>query len=82
MVGSNGEGLTGITLINFVWMEKPTEKHCPRCNKAFVCNAGDIVNCQCYSVALNQAARNFFKRGIRLLVQGLFGGYKFIIRIG
>ena len=31
---------------------KVTNTQCPRCNKAFTCNAADIKHCQCYGVGL------------------------------
>ncbi len=40
-------------------MHKHEQKYCPRCNTAFVCKAGDIVNCQCSSVTLSPEAVRF-----------------------
>jgi hypothetical protein len=31
---------------------KTTGIDCPRCNKAFICNAADIKQCQCWGVGL------------------------------
>lgn len=39
---------------------------CPRCKQIFICNAGDIENCQCSEVKLNDAQRVY--------VTGLFEG--------
>ena len=29
------------------------EKHCPRCGIAFECKTGNITQCQCYGIKLN-----------------------------
>lgn len=36
-------------------------KHCPRCGKAFECKPGNITQCQCFAILLNQAELNFIK---------------------
>jgi hypothetical protein len=36
-------------------MESAQEKKCGICNEIFVCNANDIINCQCYGISLTQA---------------------------
>ncbi|MFP5039542.1 cysteine-rich CWC family protein [Parasediminibacterium sp. JCM 36343] len=40
-------------------MDKHEEKYCPKCSAAFTCKMGDIANCQCNTVQLNQEAINF-----------------------
>lgn len=35
------------------------EIYCPKCNSNFTCRAGDIINCQCYSVPLTDQTREF-----------------------
>lgn len=30
------------------------ENICPRCKIKFTCNAGDIKNCQCYTIKLSE----------------------------
>jgi hypothetical protein len=34
-------------------------KNCARCNNAFECKAGDITQCQCYSIQLSIEERAF-----------------------
>lgn len=43
-------------------MEKHEEKYCPKCNSRFICKSGDIVNCQCNTVELSEAAKDFLLR--------------------
>ncbi|MEO6314205.1 MAG: cysteine-rich CWC family protein [Chitinophagaceae bacterium] len=43
-------------------MCKHEDKNCPRCNAAFECKVGDITKCQCYTVQLNDAERDFLTR--------------------
>lgn len=38
------------------------DKNCPRCGAAFECKASDITRCQCYTVQLNDAERDFLAR--------------------
>jgi cysteine-rich CWC protein len=40
-------------------MCKHEEKHCPRCGASFECKVGDITQCQCYAVHVNDAERNY-----------------------
>ena len=40
-------------------MCKHENKTCPRCQALFECKVGDITKCQCYSVKLNDAERDF-----------------------
>jgi hypothetical protein len=35
------------------------DKTCPRCHSVFECKVGDVTNCQCYPVKLNDAERDF-----------------------
>ncbi|HEX5155313.1 MAG TPA: cysteine-rich CWC family protein [Parafilimonas sp.] len=42
-------------------MQKHEEKQCPRCSNLFECRAGDMYNCQCYAVALSDAAKLFLE---------------------
>ena len=37
-------------------------KICPRCHSNFECKVGDITKCQCYTVKLNDAEREFLAR--------------------
>ena len=37
-------------------------KICPRCNSNFECKVGDITKCQCYTIKLNDAERDFLSR--------------------
>jgi hypothetical protein len=34
-------------------MNKHEQKHCPRCNSAFECKAGSIMQCQCATIQLS-----------------------------
>jgi hypothetical protein len=34
-------------------MNKHEEKRCPRCSSPFECKVGDVGQCQCYGIALN-----------------------------
>ena len=43
-------------------MCKHEEKNCPRCNGHFECKVGDIQRCQCYTVKLTDAERDFIAR--------------------
>ena len=43
-------------------MDKHEEKYCPKCNNTFICKMGDIANCQCNTVALSEATRNFLSK--------------------
>ena len=43
-------------------MCKHENKTCPRCGAIFECKAGDITKCQCYTVKLNDAERDFLAR--------------------
>ncbi len=40
-------------------MDKHEEKYCIKCNNPFTCKMGDIANCQCNSVQITEATRNF-----------------------
>jgi len=40
-------------------MSKPEQKNCPRCIKAFECNAGNIGDCQCNVISLTAEERDF-----------------------
>ena len=41
---------------------KHETKTCPRCSAVFECKVGDITKCQCYTVRLNDAERDFIAR--------------------
>jgi Cysteine-rich CWC len=43
-------------------MCKHEDKTCPRCHSVFECKVGDITKCQCYTVKLNEAERDFLSR--------------------
>jgi len=43
-------------------MCKHENKTCPRCHTLFECRVGDITKCQCYTVKLNDAERDFLAR--------------------
>ncbi len=43
-------------------MPKPEEKYCPACNELFICNVGDIANCHCNTISLNNDVRNFLAK--------------------
>jgi len=43
-------------------MCKHETKICPRCHSAFECRVGDITRCQCYTVKLDDAARDLLAR--------------------
>ena len=43
-------------------MRKHEDKVCPRCHASFECKVGDITKCQCYTVKLNEAERDFLAR--------------------
>jgi Cysteine-rich CWC len=43
-------------------MHKHENKTCPRCHSLFECKVGDITNCQCYAVKINDAERDFLAR--------------------
>jgi hypothetical protein len=43
-------------------MKKHEEKICPRCGKAFECKVGDIINCQCYGIQLDQTVMDFINK--------------------
>lgn len=43
-------------------MTKHEEKYCPKCNNAFTCKVGDIVNCQCSGVTLSEEAQAFLTK--------------------
>lgn len=40
-------------------MHKAEEKYCPKCNELFICNVGDIANCQCNTISLNNDVLQF-----------------------
>jgi uncharacterized protein (UPF0212 family) len=40
-------------------MCKHEQKNCPRCGNQFECKVGDISNCQCYAVQLNDKEIKF-----------------------
>ena len=40
-------------------MTKHESKTCPHCKNTFECKCGDIINCQCETVKLNQQQRDF-----------------------
>jgi len=40
-------------------MPNPERKICPRCHKAFECNAGNIRECQCNGISLTLEERAF-----------------------
>jgi len=42
-------------------MAKHEEKFCPRCNRLFECKVGTILNCQCFSVRLNEKERDYLE---------------------
>lgn len=37
------------------------EKNCQRCSTYFICNADDIVNCQCYSFRLEKEESDYIQ---------------------
>jgi hypothetical protein len=37
-------------------------KHCGRCQTLFECKVGNILECQCYGVALTEAEKTFVAR--------------------
>jgi Cysteine-rich CWC len=37
-------------------------KSCPHCQQAFECRTGDIIHCQCESVKLKQAHRDYIAK--------------------
>jgi hypothetical protein len=37
-------------------VHKPNEKYCPKCNAVFICNADDILHCECNSIQLSEVA--------------------------
>lgn len=43
-------------------MCKHEEKPCPRCNNPFECKVGDVTHCQCYTIKLSDAERDFIAR--------------------
>ena len=43
-------------------MDKHEKKYCPKCNKVFACKIGDIANCQCVSIKLNDDTINFLSK--------------------
>jgi hypothetical protein len=43
-------------------MCKHEEKHCPRCGTGFECKTGNISQCQCYAVKLNDAETKFISQ--------------------
>ncbi|MEM6262472.1 MAG: cysteine-rich CWC family protein [Bacteroidota bacterium] len=42
-------------------MPKHEEKHCPRCGTLFECKVGSILLCQCTTVTLNEAEREYLR---------------------
>ena len=40
-------------------MSRHENKTCPMCGIIFECQPGDITKCQCYTVALNDAERDY-----------------------
>lgn len=40
-------------------MFKHEEKICPRCNEKFECKVGSILLCQCTTVKLNEAEKDY-----------------------
>lgn len=38
------------------------EKHCPRCGIAFECKAGNITQCQCYNIAVNDEEQQYISK--------------------
>ena len=38
-------------------MPRHEEKSCPRCNAPFECKSGDIGQCQCWGITLNDAEK-------------------------
>lgn len=42
-------------------MPQHEAKACPRCGSAFECKAGDIAQCQCYSIQLSLEERAFIE---------------------
>lgn len=43
-------------------MQKHEEKYCPKCNGYFECRMGDVTNCQCSTVQLNQETVQFLSQ--------------------
>lgn len=43
-------------------MEKHEKKYCPRCQTPFECKVGSILLCQCASVTLTEAERNYLQQ--------------------
>lgn len=40
-------------------MLRHEDKYCPRCGNLFECKVGDIANCQCNSIKIPEATRDF-----------------------
>lgn len=43
-------------------MEKHEEKYCPKCGQPFICKVGDIAKCQCTSVQISEATKDFLAK--------------------
>ena len=43
-------------------MDKHEEKCCPKCQSIFVCKIGDIANCQCNTIEISEAAKEFLSQ--------------------
>jgi hypothetical protein len=43
-------------------MHNTKDKYCPKCNELFICNVGDIANCQCNTIYLNDDVRQFLAK--------------------
>ncbi|WP_018626818.1 cysteine-rich CWC family protein [Niabella aurantiaca] len=43
-------------------MCKHEDKYCPRCKQPFECKVGSILLCQCSTVILNDAERDFVSK--------------------
>ncbi|MBC7889692.1 MAG: cysteine-rich CWC family protein [Ferruginibacter sp.] len=38
------------------------EKHCPRCGMAFECKLGNITQCQCFGISLNNEEQQYISK--------------------
>ena len=41
---------------------KVADTQCPRCKAAFICNAADIKQCQCYGISLQAKELDFLQQ--------------------
>jgi len=43
-------------------LNKHEDKYCSQCSEVFTCKAGDIMNCQCTEIKLNDETRKFLEK--------------------